>query len=224
VCLGLDLVGLADLKIEFTLGKPFFPYQQLLGVLPIASKHCLPPPYQELMTATTSPLAGSYPEDFALDTRRARSQLLWPSILVPLRWPSVDSELSIIDARHLRCYPQLCRVVQRRRIRSECHSAAVPTVPQSSTRSWISCSLSNLPVVAPLRRGQARRCFAVWNGFQVCRDAAVFLSQTSPSDNRSISAIEPERFRLIHTYGLLCIVLRLVGDMMIWTQQDAIAC
>jgi 5'-3' exoribonuclease 1 len=100
VCLGLDLVGLADLKIEFTLGKPFFPYQQLLGVLPIASKHCLPPPYQELMTATTSPLAGSYPEDFAIDMNGKKNA--WEGVvLVPFmdEQALINASQSIADER-----------------------------------------------------------------------------------------------------------------------------
>ncbi len=41
-----DLVNLASLKIEFKLGKPFSPFNQLMGVLPAGSKHALPEPFR----------------------------------------------------------------------------------------------------------------------------------------------------------------------------------
>ena len=57
-----DLVGLRDLgPISFKLGRPFLPFQQLLGCLPAASANFLPAPYRELMTSSTSPLAEFYP-------------------------------------------------------------------------------------------------------------------------------------------------------------------
>jgi len=70
------------MQIEFVLGKPFFPYQQLLGVLPIASKDCLPVPYQELMLDPKSPLAGWYPLDFKIDMNGKKNS--WEGVvLVP---------------------------------------------------------------------------------------------------------------------------------------------
>uniref|UniRef100_A0A2N9GM04 Xrn1 helical domain-containing protein n=1 Tax=Fagus sylvatica TaxID=28930 RepID=A0A2N9GM04_FAGSY len=47
-----DFSGIDQLKIEFTLGKPFKPFDQLLGVLPAARK---------LMTDMSSPLLDLYP-------------------------------------------------------------------------------------------------------------------------------------------------------------------
>ena len=41
-----DVRGFGDLQIEFELGEPFLPFQQLLGVLPPASKNLLPRPFQ----------------------------------------------------------------------------------------------------------------------------------------------------------------------------------
>ena len=41
-----DVRGFGDLQIEFELGEPFLPFQQLLGVLPPASKTLLPRPFQ----------------------------------------------------------------------------------------------------------------------------------------------------------------------------------
>ncbi|KAK7819626.1 5'-3' exoribonuclease 4, partial [Quercus suber] len=53
-----DFSGVDQLKIEFTLGKPFKPFDQLLSVLPAARK---------LMTDISSPLSDFYPTDFELD-------------------------------------------------------------------------------------------------------------------------------------------------------------
>ena len=41
-----DLLGLEDMEFKFDLGKPFRPFEQLMGVLPSASKDLIPPAYQ----------------------------------------------------------------------------------------------------------------------------------------------------------------------------------
>lgn len=41
-----DMVAIHDFEVAFQLGKPFLPFQQLLGVLPSASFKLLPEPYQ----------------------------------------------------------------------------------------------------------------------------------------------------------------------------------
>jgi 5'-3' exonuclease len=76
-----DLVNLSSYTIQFKLGTPFTPYQQLLGilvliffhcvndslgVLPAASARFLPAPYQFLMTNPVSPIIDFYPEDFKI--------------------------------------------------------------------------------------------------------------------------------------------------------------
>jgi len=43
-----DVKGFSDLKIEFELGQPFLPFQQLMAVLPTASKSLLPQALQVL--------------------------------------------------------------------------------------------------------------------------------------------------------------------------------
>lgn len=43
-----DLLGLEDMAFEFDLGKPFRPFEQLMGVLPAASKDLIPLAYQVL--------------------------------------------------------------------------------------------------------------------------------------------------------------------------------
>ncbi|XP_071053139.1 5'-3' exoribonuclease 1 isoform X2 [Onthophagus taurus] len=62
-----DIKGFSDLKIEFDLGKPFKPYEQLLAVLPPLSKKLLPSAYHKLMTDENSMLKDFYPNDFMTD-------------------------------------------------------------------------------------------------------------------------------------------------------------
>lgn len=51
-----DLSGLEEMQFEFDLGKPFRPFEQLMGVLPSASRDLIPLAYQVirvLLTAVT---------------------------------------------------------------------------------------------------------------------------------------------------------------------------
>ena len=41
-----DLKGVGEMTFDFELGKPFKPFEQLMGVLPEASKELLPEAYQ----------------------------------------------------------------------------------------------------------------------------------------------------------------------------------
>lgn len=53
--------------MNFELGQPFYPFQQLMGVLPDRSKKIVPPAYHDLMTSPNSPIIDFYPRDFELD-------------------------------------------------------------------------------------------------------------------------------------------------------------
>jgi 5'-3' exoribonuclease 2 len=62
-----DFVGLADMKITFEKGRIFKPFEQLMGVMPAASRHTIPEIFHDLMTEEDSEIIEFYPEDFPID-------------------------------------------------------------------------------------------------------------------------------------------------------------
>jgi len=64
-----DLRGIPSIfeRINFELGKPILPFQQLMSCLPPASAQLVPKPYQELMKSPDSPILEFYPTDFVVD-------------------------------------------------------------------------------------------------------------------------------------------------------------
>nr|CAG8618081.1 13778_t:CDS:10 [Entrophospora candida] len=67
-----DFVDIGDLDINFELGEPFKPFEQLMGVLPAESKQHLPLPIQQLMTDLDSEIIDFYPSDFEIDLNGKR--------------------------------------------------------------------------------------------------------------------------------------------------------
>ncbi len=59
-----DIRNFANLELKYDLGKPFLPYEQLLGVLPAASKALLPVAHHSLMSSVDSPIIDYYPSNF----------------------------------------------------------------------------------------------------------------------------------------------------------------
>ena len=65
--------------MEFPLGQPFRPYQQLMGVLPDRSKRIVPTAYHDLMTNPDSPIIDFYPRDFELDMNGKKME--WEAVV-----------------------------------------------------------------------------------------------------------------------------------------------
>ena len=68
-----DLLDLSSYNIQFELGQPLLPFQQLMGCLPPASSPLLPKPYRRLMTNGDSPILQFYPTDFVVDMNGKRN-------------------------------------------------------------------------------------------------------------------------------------------------------
>ncbi|KAL8726035.1 MAG: hypothetical protein Q9166_006980 [cf. Caloplaca sp. 2 TL-2023] len=73
--------------MNFRLGQPFRPYQQLMGVLPDRSKRIVPTPYHDLMTNPASPIIDFYPRDFELDMNGKKME--WEAVV---KIPFIDEE------------------------------------------------------------------------------------------------------------------------------------
>jgi 5'-3' exoribonuclease 1 len=66
-------------NIDFKLGQPFKPFQQLMGVLPDRSKTIVPKAYHPLMTNPESPIIDFYPRDFTLDMNGKKQE--WEAVV-----------------------------------------------------------------------------------------------------------------------------------------------
>ncbi|CAH2107035.1 unnamed protein product [Euphydryas editha] len=95
-----DIKGFKDLKIEFELGEPFKPFEQLLAVLPAASKHLLPSPFHDLMTDEDSPIVHYYPVHFETDLNGKKNS--WEAVVLI---PFID-ETNLLSAMSP-CYQRL---------------------------------------------------------------------------------------------------------------------
>ncbi len=95
-----DFTDLDKMDIKFAKGKPFKPYEQLMGVLPAASNHAIPPVFHPLMTDPDSDIVDFYPEDFDLDANGKKQS--WKAIVL---LPFID-EKRLLSAMNTK-YPLL---------------------------------------------------------------------------------------------------------------------
>ncbi|XP_054016668.1 5'-3' exoribonuclease 1 [Hylaeus anthracinus] len=84
-----DIKDFKDLKLEFDLGEPFLPFQQLLAVLPPFSKDLLPEAFRTLLTEDKSPIIDYYPSDFRTDLNGKQQE--WEAVVL----------IPFIDEKHL---------------------------------------------------------------------------------------------------------------------------
>ncbi|XP_015922998.1 5'-3' exoribonuclease 1 [Parasteatoda tepidariorum] len=75
-----DVKDFKNMEMNFELGHPFLPFQQLLSVLPKLSKDLLPESYQKLMCDKDSPLIDFYPDDFLTDLNGKQQE--WEAIVL----------------------------------------------------------------------------------------------------------------------------------------------
>lgn len=73
--------------MNFKLGQPFRPFEQLMGVLPDRSKKIVPTVYHELMTDPNSPIIDFYPRDFELDMNGKKME--WEAVV---KIPFIDEK------------------------------------------------------------------------------------------------------------------------------------
>ncbi|XP_066903342.1 5'-3' exoribonuclease 1 [Halyomorpha halys] len=87
-----DIKGFTDFDFKFDLSAPFQPFQQLLAVLPSASKNIVPGPFQDLMASPDSPIIQFYPPDFETDLNDKMND--WEAVVLI---PFIE-EKSLLDA------------------------------------------------------------------------------------------------------------------------------
>ena len=95
-----DFIDIEEMDVQFDKGKPFRPYEQLMGVLPAASNHAIPPAFHSLMTHPDSEIIDFYPEDFGLDLNGKKQS--WKAVVL---LPFIDEKrlLAAMDTK----YPSL---------------------------------------------------------------------------------------------------------------------
>ncbi|CAG8956046.1 hypothetical protein HYFRA_00008902 [Hymenoscyphus fraxineus] len=82
-----DVIKGLKADVNFKLGQPFHPYEQLMGVLPDRSKKIVPAVYHDLMTNPNSPIIDFYPRDFELDMNGKKME--WEAVV---KIPFIDEK------------------------------------------------------------------------------------------------------------------------------------
>ncbi|GAA5965952.1 hypothetical protein JCM3765_004130 [Sporobolomyces pararoseus] len=82
-----DLNKASSYKFDFDLGKPFKPFEQLMGVLPDLSSSHIPEAFRDLMSDPTSPIIDFYPTNFAQDLNGKKQD--WEAIV---KIPFIDEQ------------------------------------------------------------------------------------------------------------------------------------
>ncbi|KAI6039713.1 exonuclease II [Pisolithus marmoratus] len=82
-----DLRGVEDMTFNFELGTPFRPFEQLMGVLPAASRDLIPLAYRDLMDDPSSQISDFYPTVFDTDLNGKKQE--WEAIV---KIPFIDQK------------------------------------------------------------------------------------------------------------------------------------
>ncbi|TVY49956.1 5'-3' exoribonuclease [Lachnellula occidentalis] len=99
-----DFVDIKDMKISFEKGNIFRPFEQLMGVLPAASRQAIPELFHDLMTEPESEIIDFYPEDFVVDLNGKK--FAWQGVAL---LPFIDSNrlLSAMAKRYPLMPPEM---------------------------------------------------------------------------------------------------------------------
>ncbi len=96
-----DFVNLGKMKIQFTKGRISRPFEQLMSVLPAASRHAIPEIFHPLMTEEDSPILDFYPEDFEVDLNGKKMAwqgvALLPFIDMPRLLTAMDTKYDLLS-------------------------------------------------------------------------------------------------------------------------------
>lgn len=97
-----DLNNVESMAFEFQLGKPFRPFDQLMGVLPSLSSQHIPEAYRDLMTDPASSIIDFYPLDFMADLNGKKQD--WEAVV---KIPFIDEKrlLDALDRRYNKLSP-----------------------------------------------------------------------------------------------------------------------
>ncbi|RDA82743.1 hypothetical protein CP532_6874 [Ophiocordyceps camponoti-leonardi (nom. inval.)] len=95
-----DFQNLADMAFSFNRGYVSKPFEQLMSVLPAASRHSLPEVFHELMTSKDSEIIDFYPEDFEIDLNGKK--MAWQGVAL---LPFIDMPRLLSAVQRL--YPML---------------------------------------------------------------------------------------------------------------------
>ena len=107
-----DFIDIDNIVIKFAPNtKPLRPLEQLMSVLPAASKEFVPPSWQKLMTDPKSPIIDFYPKTFRVDLNGKK--YAWQGVVI---LPFVDKERLFKALKTV--YPSLTDYEQKRNIRS----------------------------------------------------------------------------------------------------------
>ncbi|TNY22353.1 XRN 5'-3' exonuclease N-terminus-domain-containing protein [Rhodotorula diobovata] len=98
-----DLKGAEKMQFSFELGKPFKPFEQLMGVLPDLSSQHIPAAFRDLMSDPASPIIDFYPAKFEQDMNGKKQE--WEAIV---KIPFIDEDrlLKTMAAREPRLTPE----------------------------------------------------------------------------------------------------------------------
>ncbi|KAK3490857.1 XRN 5'-3' exonuclease N-terminus-domain-containing protein [Neurospora hispaniola] len=105
-----DFVDLGKMEIKFEKGRISRPFEQLMSVLPAASRHAIPEVFHSLMLEETSEIRHFYPDDFEIDLNGKKMAwqgvALLPFIDMPRLLAAMETKSHLLSPEdHLRNAP-----------------------------------------------------------------------------------------------------------------------